>query len=169
MLLNQDSCMNILTFQIKPFSFSYKIIPFIASLVEWESSVKGVCFLPNFPPLWIFVLFYFQLECCGSHNYTDWKKTYWGKEWIIDHENDPNVTYHNDPYPTSCCRGGQCNYTLSPTDNSTTLFQNVSIFKEISYSFRGHTCHGLNKRGSRYLLISTFHWMCHMFLNIIFN
>jgi len=60
-----------------------------------------------------------ELHCCGSNNYTDWANTAWGENWIQQHK---NTSYLPIPYPESCCRNQSCDYTIPPTDNSTSLY-----------------------------------------------
>ena len=64
----------------------------------------------------LFVCFFFQLECCGSKNYTDW----FYKEWTAD-------LVGNNSVPQSCCVKIETNCNKNVTDHPDTIYAKVLL------------------------------------------
>ena len=63
----------------------------------------------------LFICF-FQLECCGSKNYTDW----FYNEWTTD-------GLGSDSVPQSCCIKNEANCNINVTEHPDTIFPKVLL------------------------------------------
>lgn len=61
-------------------------------------------------------LFFFQLGCCGSKNYTDW----FYKEWTTD-------GLGNNSVPQSCCVKSEANCNINVTEHPNTIYAKVLL------------------------------------------
>lgn len=91
-----------------------------SQIQELKSTAKAleVCYFQVVDALFtiINVWLFFQLECCGSKNYTDW----FYKEWTTDE-------LGNNSVPQSCCVKSEANCNINVTEHPNTIYAKVLL------------------------------------------